>query len=180
MKTDSMTADFLAARAKTVASIMNASGWKPGVVNPACVNVDSVFAYVFDHPSKWTWCCSVPRDMFELAVTHSASVGEELLISNCEHLIALASSVEKASSPLNENHLAFALAGYLSITKTYALTERATMANHFVVIRYGRTGMLRPFALNGPARHLLLEQKIAESIQSVVAMDARNHPEFMS
>ncbi len=85
-----------------------------------------------------------------------------------------------ASNQVNENQLGFALASYLSVTKSYTLTEGATKANHFVVIRYGRIGTLRPFAMSGPARHLLLEQKVADAIQNVVAMDSRNHPEFVS
>jgi hypothetical protein len=80
----------------------------------------------------------------------------------------------------NENKLAFSLAAYLSMTKSYALTEKATKANHFVVIRYGRIGTLRPFVMTGSARHLLLEQKVAEAIQNVVTLDAKNHPDFVS
>lgn len=49
MQTDSMTADFLAARSKTATTIMAASGWSPGVVNPEHISVDSVFVYVFDY-----------------------------------------------------------------------------------------------------------------------------------
>ena len=174
-----MTADFLAARSKTVTTIMNASGWKPGVVNPEHISVDSVFVYVFDYQSKWTWCCSIPRDMFDLAVQHAKAMGQDHQISLCEHMIAQGAA-SAASNQLNENQLGFALASYLSITKSYTLTEGATKANHFVVIRYGRIGTLRPFAMSGPARHLLLEQKVADAIQNVVAMDSRNHPEFVS
>lgn len=179
MKTDSMTADFLAARSKTVTTIMNASGWKPGVVNPEHISVDSVFVYVFDYQSKWTWCCSIPRNMFDLAVQHAKSKGEDHQISFCEHMIAQGAA-STALNQVNENQLGFALASYLSITKSYSLTQGATKANHFVVIRYGRIGTLRPFAMSGPARHLLVEQKVADAIQNVVAMDSKNHPEFVS
>lgn len=179
MKTDAMTADFLAARSKTVTTIMNASGWKPGVVNPEHISVDSVFVYVFDYQSKWTWCCSISRDMFDLAVQHARPMGQDHQVSLCEHLIAEAAA-RTVSEPVDENQLGFALASYLSITKAYTLTEGATKANHFVVIRYGRIGTLRPFAMNGPARHLLLEQKVADAIQNVIAMDSRNHPEFVA
>lgn len=179
MKTDSMTADFLAARSKTMTTIMNATGWKPGVVNPEHISVDSVFVYVFDYQSKWTWCCSIPRNMFDLAVQHAKSKREDHQISFCEHLIAEAVACS-ASNPVDENQLGFALASYLSVTKSYSLTQGATKANHFVVIRYGRIGTLRPFAMSGPARHLLVEQKVADAIQHVVAMDAKNHPEYVS
>lgn len=174
-----MMADFLAARSKTVTTIMNASGWKPGVVNPEHISADSVFVYVFDYQSKWTWCCSIPRDMFDLVVQHAIPMGQDHQVSLCEHLIAEAAA-RTAAEPVDENHLGFALASYLSITKAYMLTEGATKANHFVVIRYGRIGTLRPFAMNGPARHLLLEQKVADAIQNVIAMDSRNHPEFVA
>lgn len=179
MQTDSMTADFLAARSKTATTIMAASGWSPGVVNLEHISVDSVFVYVFDYQTKWTWCCSIPREMFDSAVQYSKSMGQDHQISFCEDMIAQGAA-STASNRVNENRLGFALASYLSITKLYSLTERATKENHFVVIRYGRIGTLRPFAMNGPARHLLMEQKVANAIQNVVAMDARNHPEFIS
>lgn len=49
MNTSTIESDFKAARAKTAVTIMNATGWKQGVVNPDCVSVDSVFFYVFDY-----------------------------------------------------------------------------------------------------------------------------------
>lgn len=36
------TNDFLAAQAKTAVTIMNATGWKQGTVNPECVLINSV------------------------------------------------------------------------------------------------------------------------------------------
>ena len=179
MNTDELKAEFLSARAKTMSTVVNASGWKVGTVNAANVGVESVFMYVFDHQSSWAWCCSVPRDMFELAIQHSRTVSPDDLTSLCDHLIATGAA-DTAPKQSSENHLAYALASYVSITKTYALTQHATTANHFVVIRYGRTGTLRPFAMRGPARHLLVEQVVAEAIQNVLTMDQKNHPEFFA
>jgi hypothetical protein len=56
-------------------------------------------------------------------------------------------------APEMENDLAIALTAYIGITQAYKLTQEATKANPFCVIRYGATDTLRPFAMGGPARH---------------------------
>ena len=65
------------------------------------------------------------------------------------------------------------------ITKSYQLTEGATKQNHFAVIRYGLTKM-SPFVLDGPPRHLIPANFIRDAMMNVVAMDTRNHPEWVA
>lgn len=78
-----------------------------------------------------------------------------------------------------QNDLTLALTAYIGITQAYQLTQRATKANHFGVIRYGATNTMRPFAMGGPARHLLAADDISQAIQQVIAIDKANHPEWM-
>lgn len=83
MNSKSMQSDFLAARAKTAITIMNATGWQQGVINPECVSVVSVFIYVYDYQTQWIWCCSIPRDAFIAVVKQSESVDQSHLIAFC-------------------------------------------------------------------------------------------------
>ena len=83
-------------------------------------------------------------------------------------------------NPDKENALAMALSAYIGITRSYQLTERATKQNHFAVIRYGQTDTIRPFAIRGPARHLLAADVIDASMQKVIAMDLDNHPDWIA
>lgn len=178
MNTASMQSDFLAARAKTAVTIMNATGWKQGVVNPDSVCVDSVFFYVYDYQTQWIWCCSIPKDAFYKVLEQSITSDQSSSIAYCGQIISECAAVN-GLNPDKENELAIALTAYIGITKSYQLTERATKANHFAVIRYGLTDTLRPFAMGGPSRHLIAAHDIERSMKQVIAMDSDNHPEWI-
>ncbi len=179
MDKSSIESDYLAAKAKTSVSIMNATGWQEGVINPRALGVDSVFFYVFDEQTKWQWCCSLPKDAFFAVVKRSENVTHSASIACCTHLIAECAAGFELN-PKKENDLGIALSAYISVTRSYQLTERATKQNHFGVIRYGSTDTIRPFAMGGPPRHLIPEQVIYDSFLKVISMDSRNHPEWIA
>ena len=172
-------ADFLAARVKTATVILNATGWQQGVVNAEFVGVDSVFFYVYDFQTRWIWCCSIPRDTFYAALKQSGKIDESTVIVCCEQMIAECAS-GNGLNPGKENQLAISFANYIAITKTYQLSERATKANHFVVIRYGSTDTLRPFVMGGPAKHFNPFETIRDAMRKVIEMDGQNHPEWIA
>lgn len=178
MNTASMQSDFLAARAKTAVTIMNATGWKQGVVNPDCVSVDSVFFYVFDYQTQWIWCCSIPKNAFYAVLEQSKAAEQSASIACCGQMIAECAA-SNGLNPDKENDLAIALSVYISITRSYHLTDNATKQNHFAVIRYGLTDTIRPFAMGGPPHHLIPSNVIKESMRKVIAMDSANHPEWI-
>lgn len=177
MDAATVQSDFLAARAKTAVTIMNATGWQQGVVNLECVSVDSIFFYVHDSQTKWIWCCSIPRDAFYAVIEQSGSVEHSHSIALCGHMIEECAAATRLS-PTKENEPATALTAYISITKSYQLTDHAKNQNHFVVIRYGATDTIRPFAMNGPARHLIEVEQVKAAMQKVISMDAESHPEW--
>ena len=179
MNTKSIQSDFLSARAKTAVSIINATGWKQGTVNPEYVLADSIFLYVLDYQTKWVWVCSVPRDSFYDVVEKAKKFDQNSAVYNCGKMIAECASVEAISSD-NENYLAIAIICYLQTTKSYQLTEDATKQNHFAVIRYGAKDTIRPFVLNGPPRHMLPANTVLQYMNQVVSMDLQNHPEWIS
>ena len=177
MDKNSIKSDFLAAKAKTAVTVMNATGWDEGTVNPTALGVDSIFFYVFDYQTKWIWCCSMPKNAFYAVLQQAANSDHSASIARCGQMIAECAAGNGLNSN-KENDLAIALSVYISITKSYQLTERATKQNHFAVIRYGSTDTIRPFAMGGPTRHLIPADYIQASMQGVVAMDMQNHPEW--
>lgn len=178
MNKASIQSDFLAAKTKMSATIMNATGWQEGVIDPCAVGMDSVFCYVFDDQTKWIWSCSIPKDAFYAVLQKSESSDHSAFVACCGKMISDCAASDNLSSEM-ANDLAIALTAYIGKTKTYQLSERATKANHFVVIRYGSTNTLRPFALVGPARYLIAADSIQESMKQVIAMDSKNHPEWI-
>lgn len=178
MNKETIQNDFLAARVKTAVTIMNATGWKPGAVNPECALMDSVFIYVLDYQTQWIWCCSIPRESFHAVLKQSKAADQSASIACCGQMIAACAN-GNAVRPDQENDLAIALTAYIGITKSYQLTEGATKANHFAVIRYGLTDTLRPFAMRGSARHLIAASEIEHSMKQVIDMDLTNHPEWI-
>ena len=176
MNNDSLKSDFLFAKAKTAITLMNATGWSHGVVNPENLSEDAVFFYVYGHDTQWIWCCSVPKSSFYAFVNEFKDVGQSVLVSMCGHMIDLCS--KHPPSPDQEMKLAQALSCYIATTNTYAISDKARQQNHFAVIRYGKTELVRPFALGGPARALLPASQIKQAFHSVVTMDLDNHPEW--
>ena len=96
-----------------------------------------------------------------------------------EATTTLTRAASNGLNPDKENDLAISLSVYISITRSYHLTDNATKQNHFAVIRYGLTDTIRPFAMGGPPRHLIPSNVIEESMQKVIAMDSANHPEWI-
>ena len=176
-KTDWM-ADNLSARAKTTALIMNATGWNKGIINPDKIGTDSIFFYVLDYETKWIWCCSIPRDSFFEAINHESGIKSSDASCICAYMIKQA-SCSKSMSLEKENDLAIALTCYIKITQSYQLTDCAKNQNHFAVIRYGANDILRPFAMGGPARHLIDAEHVQDALEMVVSMDLKNHPEWV-
>lgn len=169
--------DFVAARSKTAETVMSATGWIGTIVNANAVIVDSVFFYVFDYQTQWIWSCSVPRESFDSILKQCENIEDASAIACCGRMI---SECAVCTDPKKENDLAIALTMYISITKTFQLTDRANKANHFLVVRYGQTNTIRPFAMSGPSRYLLPSENIQESFKSVISMDLSNHPEWVS
>lgn len=178
MTTSSIKADFLAAKAKTTVIVMNATGWQEGVMNPTALGVDSVFFYVLDLKTQWIWCCSIPKHSFFALLDQSKAGSESAYAAGCGQMISECAAAGKGVSRDTENELAISLSAYIGITKSYQLTEGATKQNHFAVIRYGLT--IRPFVLDGPPRHLMPANFIRDAMMQVVAMDTRNHPEWIA
>lgn len=78
-----------------------------------------------------------------------------------------------------ENELCIALTGYITKTATYDQSAHGSSAPHFVVINYGKSEMIRPFAIPGSDRFLLPAQHVMQLVQIVVSRDTIMHPEWV-
>lgn len=174
MDTNKIKSDFLAARVKTTITVMNATGWKQGFINEEYVGVDAVFLYVFDRPSQWIWACSIPKESFDAVLVESKKFKMDDIVACCEALIQKSAGKDDGA----KNNLALALSGYIGMTKVYGLTNNGQTTRHFAVIRYG--DLIRPFAMNGPARHLVDAASVLQTMREIVRMDSANHPEWFS
>lgn len=177
---NTIEADYIAAKIKTTTSTLEATGWKAGTIDPLHAGVDSVFFYVLDHSSKWMWSASVPRESFFQLLEASKALLESDIIAHCNVMIADSANQQIEGNPDKEKELAITLSAYIGITRSYQATAKATKANHFVVIRYGATDTLRPFALSGSATHLITAPAIQNAMQQVIELDTKNHPDWIT
>jgi len=168
------------ARASVVRLASEAAGWNLGALNADEVQEGSVFLYLFDVPSNRLWVASVPKSNFHAGMPkfQSMSIGDAvnaiglMVRSNTNSALDFDAEQEKL--------LALMLSSYISKTQTYVRSNGATLASHFVVIHYGRTSMLRPFALNGNDRFLLPSNSVLDAIHQVIDIDRANHPDWVS
>ncbi len=71
------------------------------------------------------------------------------------------------------------LVAYIARTKTYAITNNATKASHFVVLRYSETWTLRPYALVGTDRFVIPTNDLLKGSTQIVEMDRKAHPDWI-
>jgi hypothetical protein len=172
---DPNVAAYAKARVQTVVSMMGASGWNVHTANPELMVPSSIFFYVFDHVSRWCWMCSIPKPVFYEAADNLASIG----LPECVSAVAgLVGSRDGMSSDW-ENQLGVALTGYITKTATYGQSNHGSSAPHFVVINYGKSKMVRPFAVPGGDRFVLPAQRVMELVRVVVSRDTITHPDWV-
>jgi hypothetical protein len=160
-------------------AIVNATGWSEHVVDAELVGEPSVFFYVFDYDSKWTWMVSVPKKAFFNLIDSLKHHPDDVLVNNCNHSIASCCE-SNGRNPDAEHELALTISGYFSITRSYQLTQNASKANHFVTIRYSKNDILRPFALAGSELYPLPYESVKDALHRVILQDGANHPEWIS
>jgi DNA integrity scanning protein DisA with diadenylate cyclase activity len=120
----------------------------------------------------------MPRSSFYQAIESFKGTEESQVVSFCSVLIQERSAANKNDLE-EENKLAIALTRYISITQVYQLTDRAVRQNHFVIIRYGATNTIRPFAMNGSKNYPIDSSHVKSSIKQVISMDYKNHPDWL-
>ena len=167
------------ARTATVRVVSRAAGWDLHTVNPTELTQGSVFFYVFDHQTANSWACCVSKEQFHEIRQELAQVSLGVAAAATERAMRAVVGVATPTGPA-ETELAVALTVYVSKTGAYARSDNANVAPHFVVIHYGQTGRLRPFAIPGGDRYMLESFKVFSAIDSVIEMDRNNHPAWVA
>lgn len=158
------------ARISTIETVSRASGWVTNVFETDNSTDSAFFLYVYNAKTKDIRACSIVKSDFYQAALAMKDI-------SLQHSVAGLVSLLK-QKPENDNEIALALTSYLSKTMTYVQSQNGLIANHFVFINYSATGYIRPFALNRSDRFLMLPDDLFSSIDYVLAVDRKNHPEW--
>lgn len=167
------------ARTATVRVVTRAAGWDLHTVNPTELAQGSVFFYVFDHETSKVLACCVSKEKFHEVRQGLVEVPMDDAVIATYRAIRAVVGVATATA-LAETELAIALTAYISKTGAYARSDNANTAPHFVVIHYGKTNRLRPFALSGGDRYMLESSDVLSAIDSVIQLDRERHPDWVS
>lgn len=168
------------ARESVVKVVAGATGWSLRTIHPEHLEEGAVFLYLYDFETKRSWVGSVPKSSFHGAMSQLQAIGLGDSVNAIGHLVKACAGDELLFNSEQEKLLALMLSSYISKTATYARTNGATLASHFVCIHYAKTNMVRPFALAASDRYLIPGTALRESIEQVIAIDQVNHPEWMS
>ena len=152
------------ARTATVRVVSRAAGWDLHTVNPTELTQGS---------------CCVSKEQFHEIRQELAQVSLGVAAAATERAMRAVVGVATPTGPA-ETELAVALTVYVSKTGAYARSDNANLAPHFVVIHYGQTGRLHPFAIPGGDRYMLESFKVFSAIDSVIEMDRNNHPAWVA
>lgn len=168
---------FKAARISTATTVNSAGGWCPRIQNEDLMLSSSIYIYLYDQQTAWCWMCSIPKSSF-----HETAL--QLVPCAPEHAAGgVATLAAKAASGLEvanwEEELALALVAYLRGTATFESARQGAGAPHFIVIRYGAGGMVRPFAANGSDRFPMSVDRVLGAVESVMKLDQFHHPEWI-
>lgn len=170
---------FQGARVQTLVSVANASGWAMKIAQADELLGGGVFFYVHDHQTGKIWVCQIAKTTFHQVRQELKDVAVDQAVGNVGRLLATGMENPESNSLDWENELGLSLTAYITKTKTYGLTQNASLTSHFVCIHYGKTSLIRPFALDGNDRFLLPTDTVVNAIQGVIAMDRQSHPEWI-
>lgn len=171
------TKAFSAARMGVKTSVMKAGGWVVGQANEQQMVQPAIFFYVHDHQTRWTWMCSLPKNLFFEAAQNLPSYEMGMATHGVAHL------VEQASKGMAqgewEEDLAKLLSAYIIKTSTYERAGQGNLAPHFLVVHYGNTQLLRPAAINGSDQFALTAQQVMEAFVHIVTLDGVRNPQWV-
>ena len=187
---------FLADSRKTSALLTSAcasaGGWDSKVIDAAIAAGPCVMAYVWDQPTRWTWCCAASLETFNGEARRAARAKPDMvedirggLGTMIYHAATSTTDVLDLGASW-ENVLGQLMAGYAGTTQAWALNDHLRAGGHFVVLHYRKptqkTGLLRPVALpqSGSARELLSVEDLLRLIAQVEQMDRARHPDWFA
>lgn len=176
MRSNSLIESFEKARIQSIESVMKASDWKLQIHDRNAMVPSSIFLYVYDTQSKWLWLCTIAKTDFYFASAKLHTISVEQSASAVAAFIGLHNGEPSGTW---EAQLALALTAYITKTATYQ-QGKGVAAPHFVVINYGATNNVRPFAIPGSDRFALPVDQIHKMVAQVIDRDKLLHPHWVS
>lgn len=170
---------FRTARVQTLKSVADASGWNLTISDVDQVMEGGVHFYVYDHSTDNIWACSMSKTNFHKVRQGMHDVSLQQAVGNVARLVTSCMANPETASPDWEHELGMTLTVYITKTQTYNHTQHASLASHFVCIHYGKSGLIRPFAIAGSDRFLLPAASVVDAIERVIALDRKSHPDWL-
>ena len=165
---------FSAARLGVKTLVMKAGGWDVGQAHEERMVQPAIFFYVMDQKTQWLWMCSVPKSSFYEGVKQLPPDTADLAVSGVASVVKEAAQ-GKAEAEWEEQ-LAKLLSAYIVNTRTYEQSGRGRLASHFMVMHYGKAGMIRPAALGGSDQHVIPADIILSRFNDLIVHDRQRNP----
>lgn len=165
---------FSAARLGVKTLVMKAGGWSVGQAHEDRLVHPAIFFYVMDHQTQWVWMCSVPKSSFYEGVKALPAGAADLAVAGVGSVVNQAALGEAAGDW--EEQLAKLLSAYIVNTRTYVQSGQGRLASHFMVVHYGKAGMIRPAALGGSDQHVIPAHIILSRFDDLIAHDRQRNP----
>jgi hypothetical protein len=190
MDLNKLFGDGLKAHASLRIGEAHAGEWKDHLVNASALQGPSVKAYVYDQPSGWTWCASIPESEFLLSVAQAREnrVPPDVIPGAAFQMVCCAADgVPPEPLPDGrtwEEQLGHLMALYAGCTQAWRVLEQRGVwcagEYHFMVVCYrrpkGRIGVLRPAALRYSAE--VMSVKVLRGfLEQIEQVDRTQHPE---
>lgn len=171
-------ASFFNARVGVKTMLMKAGGWDVGQAHEDRLIEAAIFFYVMDYQSKWIWMCSVPKACFYEGVKALPSGAADLAVAG------MAAEVKRAAKGDAEGdweeRLAKLLCAYIVNTQTYAQSGLGRLTSHFMVMHYGKAGMIRPAAIVGSDQYVVPAQIVRSRFDELIDHDRRRNPRWVA
>lgn len=181
--------DFVAARPGVVRMLHASGGWDTKLLSKQAAAAPPMYCYAVRFgPSSptpvWMWMVQcVADDFYRLAEQSVARPSDAPVV----HAI-LGQLFESSTSEQRESgnsrwgvETAVAMAAYAGTTETYVHMKNRKKINHFLVMHYERSKMLRPFAAvhrGGLSGAMPVEEVHARACE-VFQIDNARHPEWV-
>jgi len=157
---------------------MKRIGWDAHSMNGNMSSTSSIFLYVYDHETRWTWTCKMDKQIFSQIANDKSTFSKVESVNNVGAIIGFC--IQTSELGELEQILAVSIASYIGQTTTYSATQQGTTHCHFCVVNYRSMNKVRPIAMAGNQYEFNSADEFLRSVSNTIAYDIKNHPEWFS
>lgn len=184
------SADFVAARSGVVRMLLASGGWDTKLLSKHAAAAPAIFCYaVHFGPASptptWLWMGQCVADDFYRLADHSAARSQEAPVvhSILGRLFESSTSEQRETASSRWGmETAVAMAAYAGTTQTYEHMKSRKEMNHFLVMYYAGSKLLRPFAAvprSGQTAAMPVDEVHDRACQ-VRQIDQERHPDWVN